>query len=146
MANTLAWKNFSLVLNGERITGFAKDDPPVELPDLEVGDNEMGWDGSLYSSDTGVLGGDVVIKLLPTSKQCGWFLDRLEEHKRGIEVDFHGKFGDVRKGITHTLAGGRFKKCPSGIMPGKTFEVTITFETIKAQTAGAKLNPAPVGA
>ena len=128
-----------LALNGVRIEGFSNDDPPVEFPDIQLVEEMFGRDGHMYVMGTGLRGGDVVIKLLPTSPSIPAFMDRHAMMQLGRDPGFYyGEYSDRNLGFSTYMYGGYIKQCPPAVSPGKTFEVTLVFQELRPQFKNAR--------
>ncbi len=133
-----------LILNGVRITGFSDDDPPVELPDIELAEETFGQDGTMYVRGTAKQGGEVMVKLLPTSPQTKWLMRKHAEIQSGARVEWEGTYGDPTLNYKTLLRGGVLKSAPPGISPGKNAEFTFVFEQLIPQFDSARFAAAPV--
>ena len=143
---TLSWRHISLVIGGYEFSGFAGDDQPVVFPTIEMVDPQFGKDGVLYGVDTGMLGGEVSVKLQMASggvKQC---LQWLAQRHKGVRRSFDGNFGDTELGFSVQMKGGLLKSCMSAGTPGGTFEATWVFQEIIPDYDGAQFNSDPINA
>ena len=143
MTTTLSSRHINLILNGHRFTGYAEDDPPVEFPDMDLVETVTGRDGAMYANDTAMLGGDVTVKLLPTSESSKQVLRWLAQRQRGERLEFEGEYGDTALGYDVVLRGGVMKTCAPATVPGKTFEVVFAFEELIPNYDGARFAAAP---
>lgn len=144
MPTILSHRHIELVINGHRFDGYADDDSPVEFPDMELVDTQRGKDGTLYGTDTAMIGGEVTVKLLPVSQSAIRVLRWFDEIQRGARLEFEGNYGDAELNYSAQMRGGFLKRCPAMIDPGKTFEVVFEFEQIIPDMDGARFAPAPV--
>ena len=144
MTNQLSHIHSVLTINGSRVQGLSDDDVPVELPDIDISEAKFGKDGTMYTIGSGMKGGEVIIRLLPTSVTAS---DWLREHARiqtGEVVKWDGVWSDSNLGYSTLMRGGVLKKAPPGIHPGKNCEFTFTFEQLIPQFDGASFDPAPI--
>lgn len=138
MPTILSHRHIKMTINGIRITGFADDDQPVSFPNIEMVDPKFGKDGSLYGTDTGMLGGEVTIKLLPAApfvKQC---LNWMAERHKLVRRTFYGTYGDNQLNFQISMLGGMLKSCTSASTPGQTFEIVFVFEELIPDYDNAK--------
>ena len=133
MPTELGWRHITFILNGERVTGFAKDTPPVDFPGIDLLEEDWGPDGTLHVMSTGRKGGELTIKLLPTSNFCGKFLRWHAQIQNDEILDFEGSYSDARLNYSTLLRGGKLKTCPPAIVPGQMFEVMMLFEELIPQ-------------
>lgn len=142
MTTQLSYLHSVLIINGERVTGFSEDDVPVELPDIDLSEAIFGQDGTMYTSGTAIIGGEVMVRLLPTSPAIPRFLRFHSEIQQGARIDFEGSWADPDLGYSTLMQGGVLRVCPPGISPNKTFEMTFDFEKLIPQFDGARFAPA----
>lgn len=143
MPTILSSRHAELTINGHRFTGFSDDDPPVEFPDIELITTMRGRDGAMYASDTAIQGGEVTVKLLPTSQSAKQVLRWMTEILRGGRMLFQGSYADTELGYSVQLKGGMLKTAPPSVVPGKTYEATFEFEQLLPDYDGANFAPAP---
>lgn len=158
MANTMGWKHITFTLSdrdplsavtptararGHRITGLADEDPPVEMPIIEVETETWGKDGTLYTDSTGRRGGEVKVKLLPTSVSTKHLMRKFAEIQGGRRINWEGFYGDILLNQHSLLRGGRMKMAPATISPGVTAEFTFVFEEIIPSFDSAEFEPSP---
>ena len=132
-----------LIINGNRVTALADDDPPVMFEKIPLTEVKWGPDGTMYVHGTARKGGPVTIKVFPTSK---FAQDCLRYHARiqADEVlDFEGSYGDPTLGFSCLLRGGKMTECPPAIVPNQTFEVDFVFEEIIPSADGSTVAPPP---
>ena len=132
-------------IDGFSMSGWANEDPPVEFPPIDALEAIFGKDGTLYGNDTGMRGGDVTLKFLPTSAGAQWWLQRWSERLKGKRRVFHGIYTDSELNVSISLRGGLLKTCPAAIVPGQTFEVTVTFQELIPNMDGANFPGRAVG-
>ena len=145
MPNQIDHRSYSLKLNGVQITGLADEDPPVQLPVIDLNDPTFGKDGLMYPQGTSMQGGDVIVKLAPTSPSTARLLNWVTSIMNGERLRFYGEFGEAGSGTkTWTeMEGGVLKSSPPGIMPGQTAEFTFTFEKLIPHFENADFDPVP---
>ena len=153
MANTLGWKHITFrlvprklsgaILPGHQITGFADEDPPVEMPIIEVETETWGKDGTLFTATTGRQGGEVKIKLLPVSVSTKYLMRKHAEILKGERYSWSGIYGDLIVGYHSLLKGGRLKMAPVTVSPEVTAEFTFVFEQIIPAFDTVKFEPSP---
>lgn len=143
MPTILSQRDIECLLLGHRIEGWSNEDPPIEFPEINFLDVQEGRDGSIYGTDTGILGGEVKFKLHPASRSALWFLVRLQERNRGVRRIFSGTYSNAALGYSCTFKGGLLKMMRPMIVQGQTFEPVIHFEQIIPDTEGAVFDPAP---
>ena len=136
-------RHIDFTINGHRIDGWADDDPPYEFPDIDTVEIKYGKDGSLYASDTGIQGGEVMLKLLPDSRSTKQILRWFAERQRGTALEFTGSFNDTERGYSVQMKGGFLKRCPAGTSINKTFEPVFEFEQILPDYDAADFDPPP---
>ena len=152
MAHILSWAHISMVLTSHRnegeqhtVDGFADEDRPIEFPSSDdMADLTFGHDGALYGTAVPMYGGEVTIRLNPTSPSTQWFIDEREAWKQanltgGIDPipTYSGTYTDSSQNRTVRMEGGVMLRCPHINEPGVTFEVVIVFEQIVSSVGGA---------
>ena len=143
MPTILSFEHIKLTLNGHTFQGWANEDPPVEFPDIEFLETDWGKDGTLYASNTAIRGGEVMVKLLPSSRSTKKVLNWVSERQRGKRLSFKGTFSDPELGFTVTLRGGLLTQAAAAAVPDKTYEATFTFEEILPNYNTAQFDPKP---
>lgn len=128
-----------LTMNGKLVRGLGSDDPPVELPDIEIITDDWGQDGTLYPMGTGRRGGEVTVHLGPSSPTAAeWFELFAEIQNEERVVIWNGKYEDRENGYATTLAGGLLKTAPTGVSPGKSTDWVFVFQDVVPQFTNAK--------
>ena len=130
-----------LILNGTRVSGLADASPPIDFPTIELLEDTWGKDGTLYTVATERLGGEVTIKLLPTSPDVKRFLRWFAQIQNGQRIRFEGSYGDPELNFSTLMQGGEMKSCPPTIIPGVDFEVMFVFEKLTPQYDSARFEP-----
>ena len=139
----------SLVLNGVTIQGFADEDRPVEFPmSDDMIERKYGADGALYGTTKPMYGGDLTIRLAPSSSSTAWFVKERIKWKNaqrdGTALPvYNGTFADEGQGRTATLTKGYMLRCADLPEAGITFEVVLAFESIIGNIDGATFAPPP---
>ena len=129
----------NLILNGERITEFADEDPPVELGERTTMETTRGMDGALYGRGTNQLGVTLTVKLLPTAKQVKKWMEVVARSLNHEFIVFRGSYSDPRLGYVYHLEGGFLVSHSSGIgTPGVTAEFVFDFERVIPDYANAR--------
>ena len=85
--------NTTVVIGGHTVTGWSDDSDALTMPDEYSPYNiRYGADGELAAFRTGRKGGEVTIKVLPTSPTARYFIQQMENIRRnpGAEVNFNG--------------------------------------------------------
>ena len=130
-----------LILNGKRVSGLADEDPPIEFPQIQLLEDTWGKDGTLYTVATEILGGEVTIKLLPTSPDVKRFLRWFAQIQNRRRIRFEGSYGDSELNYSTLMQGGEMKECPPTIVPGQSFEAMFVFEKLIPQYDSARFDP-----
>lgn len=130
MTTQLSTRSSILILNGVRITGFSDDDNPVEFDESELATVKFGQDGTLYANATGKQGGEMTVKLLPSSPSTKWLMRHAARIKAGAVIYWNGSYGDPSLNYKATLRGGIMTKPPNAIVPGTDPSFMFTFEEI----------------
>lgn len=137
-------RHITCILNGRRIGGWANENPPYEFVDVpELTEVEEGPDGTMHAMDTGKQGGGFMLKLLSSSQDAAWFLQRRAARNRGERLIYNGSLGDSEQGFSAQMQRGVLVVCPPGIVPGQVFEVTLRFQEIQSSADGARFTPPP---
>ena len=143
MPSQLSYLNQHLILNGERITGFADEEPAVDLPNIALSKTKRGPDGTMFVMGTGAKGGEVTVKLLPTSPSVKTFMRAHAEIQQGARIDFEGSFSDDELGFSMLLRGGVLVEAPPGITPDMNPHFKFDFEEAVPEFDGAQFAPTP---
>ena len=87
-AQILSNAHISLILNGKTISGFADEERPVEFPATDdLIDVKYGNDGSMYGMTKPMYGGEITIRLAPSSEATAWFVkERIKLKMRKLTV------------------------------------------------------------
>ena len=136
-------RNISLLLQGHRFQSFAEEEEPVSFDAPEMLSVKYGDDGTMYVKSSGMLGGEMTVRLAPTSRSAGWCLTRRMEVKRGTPMVLAGTYSDPNRNYSADLRGGVLVSCPTAVTPGTTFEATFKFEEIDAHSEGALFGDPP---
>ena len=101
------------------ITGWSDDNDALTMPDeFEIMNTRFGAGGELAAFRTGLRGGDVTIKLLPTSPTVKSLMIRLTEVHRGVMMEWTGKIRDTVNNFSYDLTDGVMKSGPLGMTLG----------------------------
>ena len=141
--NQLSHVHSILRMNGQKVEGLADDDVPIELPDIDLAEITFGKDGAMYSNGTGRRGGEVMVKLLPTSVTAKEWLRDHAQIQNGTVLTYEGIWEDANLNYSTVLRGGVLTKAPAGIHPGKNVEFTFTFEETVPQMDAAAFARSP---
>ena len=141
--NVLSHLHSILTINGEQVQQLADDDVPVEMPDMDLYETTRGKDGAMYAFGTGVRGGEVTVKLLPTSVTAKSWLRKVALIQRGASIVWEGVWEDSTLGYSTLLRGGVLKKAPPAVHPGKNVEFMFDFEECVPQYDSANFDPLP---
>lgn len=142
MAEILSYRLLRLSLNGHRVWGFAPVDEPVTLEGTEdLFTRTRGPDGTLITSSSGYVGGELTIHLLPTSQSALWFVRERQRVRRGMARYIDGNL--TLDDLSAQLRGGVLVDAPPVIIPKKHYVATIDFEVVNVQMEGVRYSPAP---
>ena len=144
MANQMSYRQSVLTLNDHRVEGLSDDDTPIEMPDIDLVEVTRGKDGTMSTMGTNAKGGEVTIRLLPTSRTALLFMKWHSQMQNGAVINVEGTWEDVENGYSSVLRGGVLKTAPAGISPGKNLEFVFEFEEILPDVDGASFDPAPI--
>ena len=138
MANILSTRELRVEINGVQLVGFSGDDPVIEFPDDDFLEVESGKDGASYATDTGMIGGEVTFKFLPTSPSVKTLLGWRHKWIAGERNNFTASVNDSKLGISVSMDLGYLIRCPVMPVPGMTsFDVTFYFEKIDLPNPGS---------
>ena len=135
------------ILSGERMTGWADEESPVEFPDgAGRAEFKTGADGGVYGVGKAMFGGAVTFKFEPTSPSTQYWIQRNEEYKQsqinGTRTRIYdGSYNDPVQGRSARFEGGAIQDCKDMSTPGVTFEVTLMFDRIIGNVDGAVFHP-----
>lgn len=139
----LSHSNQTLIINGERVSALSDDDNPVELPQITLTEENFGSDGTMYTVGTSIRGGEVKVKLQPTSPQVKTWMRDFARIQQGEQINYDGSYGDPELDYTTVMRGGFLKMAPPGITPGVNAEFTFVFEELIPEFDNAKFRPSP---
>ena len=134
----------TLILNGHRFVNLADNERPIELPSIEMLTHRFGKDGGMLATRTNIQGGEVMVRLLPTSQSVKFVLKQRALMNNGKRINFSGSYSDSQLNFTIQLVGGFLKACPPGIEPDVDFECTFLFEQIIGNFDAAKFAAPPL--
>ena len=121
-----------LIIDGERVTELADEDPPIEIGERVVRETTRGMDGAMYVRGTNQVGATLTVKLLPTATQVKKWMQELALIQNGEDGIVHrGSYGDPRLGYTQQLEGVYLISVSAGAgTPGVTVEFVFDCERI----------------
>lgn len=133
-----------LILNGHRFTGLSDDDPPIDVPDIDLLEYKYGMDGTMHTKSTNVKGGEVPVKLLSSSLSAKFLLTQFSLIQGGARILWSGSYGDADLGYSVQMLGGKLLRCPPSVVPGKTFEAVFVFEQLIPEYSAAQFVEGPI--
>ena len=136
----LSWRHITLKIGEHTFVSLASDDQPVTFPNMDLVDVVYGKSGEMYGNETGMLGGDVSVRVLPASRDARQLLTWLAQRHKGSRRTFSGMFGDSRLGFSVQMKGGLMKSCTAASVPGADFEAVFSFQEIIPDYDGAEFN------
>ena len=136
----LSWRHITLKINDHVFVSLASDDQPVTFPNMDLVDVVYGKSGEMYGNETGMLGGDVSVRVLPASRDAQQLLTWLAQRHKGSRRTFSGSFGDSHLGFSVQMRGGLMKSCTAASVPGADFEAVFAFQEIIPDYDGATFN------
>ena len=140
----------TVIVNGERVEGWAATTDAFMVPDLAPAVTEVGADGTLLASRTGAKGGAIVLKLLANSPTTAFLMRQASQIQRGAVISWELSATNPQTGWSIEAERGVLTSHPLGqtlgnaIAPMREFE--ITFELISANYDGVKTARPPVQA
>ena len=144
MPQILSHAHIELEIGGHTFLGYADEDRPVEFDGgADRISTSVGKDGGLYGVDEAMLGGDITIRLAPTSPSAQWCITENQMRKDTVMAGgdatpiYDGSYNDNSQGRAAELLGGVLVACPDMVEPGVTFEVMFRFEQIISSVDGA---------
>ena len=148
MANNVSLQHTVVRINGHTHEGWAAQSDALTLPDITVAATEVGPDGLMVASSTGMRGGEVVMKFLANSRTRAFYGQQMSEIQRGAVKNFSGSIANSQTGETTRLDRGVLISAPSGTTLGNAVppsrDVTIMFESVISNFDGFNAQPAPV--
>lgn len=136
-------RHIDFVINDHRIEGWADDDPPYEFPVIEFLNKKYGHDGTLYVSDSGMQGGEVMLKLLPNSRSTKQILRWVAMIQRGARLTFSGTLTDPELLYSVTMRGGFLFSSQAATSVNRTFEPVFEFEQVLPDYDSAAFDAPP---
>ena len=101
------------------VTGWSDDADALTMPDeFEIMNTRYGAGGELAAFRTGLKGGDITIKLLPTSPTVKAFMLRLTDIHGGAQMEWSGYIEDTVNDFNFTLEDGVMVAGPLGMTLG----------------------------
>ena len=145
MSTIISERSMVLHINGIEVKGFANVSPVIDWPEAPFFNFEFGKDGRTYGSDTGNVGGEIVVHLLPTSpfvrQLIAWRNEWVNGEPRTV---FSGSYRDATLNIGVSFREGYLVSCPMFPSPGKVFEVGFYFEHFISDIETAKFSEPPM--
>ena len=146
MSQILSHLHVNVILNNERIVGFAETEQPVEFPTEELLSLKRGADGATYGTDNAMFGGPVIFRLAPTSTGAKQFIRwRAMNDQAGrngtAKMIFNGSYSDTFQGRTARFSGGVLMSAPAMSVPNTDYEAIIHFDLIVGIVEGANFLP-----
>ena len=142
---TVSLERTTVTLNGHVVQGWSEDADALSMPDeFEFATTRRGADGMLAAFGTGARGGEVAIKLLPTSPSAQFFMQQQTAILGGDRVVWDASIVNDETGASFTLTRGVLIKGPLGQNMGagdfanQTF--TLDFEEIVPNYDGASFD------
>lgn len=142
MASYLSQRHIRLIINSYVFESYGNDDP-VQFPDIDMMEVIQGRDGAISATDTAMLGGEVVVSLLPTSPSIRRCMQWYNEWRRTGAAELEGSYTNTIIGYSAQLKGGYMKRARPMVQPGVIYTVTFHFEELIPDFAGATFNSAP---
>ena len=147
MTTNVSITNTVVKINNVTIEGFAAQADALSMPDIEVITEEVGADGLLLVSSTGMRGGLVEFKMQVNSSGYEWFGQQFTEILQGAVKNFEGSVSYTELGLTVRLNRGAMKMGASGISLGNAIPAArvfgIYFETVLGNFAAFQASPIP---
>ena len=143
MSQFLSHAHIEFEVGGHTFVGYADEDRPIEFDGgADRISTSVGKDGGLYGVDEAMLGGDITVRLSPTSPSAQWCIMENQMRKDGLAEGgatpiYDGSYNDSAQGRSAELLGGVLVTCPDMVEPGVTFEVMFRFEQIISSVDGA---------
>lgn len=149
MSNVHSQRHISFTFGGRKVSGFAKVDAPIDIPNVPLYDAEWGYDSGLLLNDVAQRGGMVTLKLQPTSPDVPYFISLWQAWSVGSFVDFQdGLYTDGLLGTSLSCLGGALYDAPVIPLYRKNYEVQLIFEQFIPEATASRIispPPAPVG-
>ena len=147
MPDMISNRTQTLVLNGDRVTGFSDANPAVEVPEVTNVEETFGQDGRMYIQGTNMRGGEMVVHLQATSPMVPkWMRMHARIQNGDRSPDLYGltaEFGDTTLGYNLRCEGGILKMARQGISPGQDADFTFLFEEMIIEYDNVTFTPAP---
>ena len=142
MTTELSYDHIDLRINGHRVSGYSDAEPAIEFPAITLVRTKWGNDGRLYVTNTSIKGGQLMLKLLPTSNTAKQILRWFQQRQRGARLEFAGSYGDPELEYNVQLIAGKLEEADPAIVPDKDYEATFIFEKILPDFDAARFEPA----
>ena len=128
MAREMSVVNVAANFNGHDVVGWSEDADAFSCPDVDLVNVTRGGDGRLSTSNTGNLGGRVMLKLQPVSRSTRFFMNMVSVVRNGGFIDWNAFVRYLDTGVTLTLVGGVLVRAPLGQTVGKGAAAPRIFE------------------
>ena len=148
MSQNVSIEHTIVDVNGHRVSGWAGAADALQLPDQTLANVEVGPDGTMVASSTGMKGGVVTFKLLANSPTTAFFMQQLAQIQRGAVIEWMMTITNPQTGWSVTAERGVMTVSPLGqslgnaVPPAREFQ--LHFETIIPNYDGAQTAPVPV--
>ena len=137
----------AVIFNGHRVRGWSEDGDVITIPDVTFAEVVRGADGQLMAQSTADQGGEVVLKLLPISPSCQYFMQQVARILRGAQIIWNGSIDYSQLGFRAQFSRGVMTMGPVGQTLGKSSaaarEFTFEFESIIPNYDGANFEGPP---
>ena len=134
MVAAFSLEHVSVTLGGHLVRGFADEDDALMLPDaVSFFEVSRGADGSMEVMRNGVKGGELQLKLQPSSPSVQFFMNQVslqmgDQGSSGTIVSWQGEVIDSRNGAKVTLSDGVLTEAPLGQTYGAGAAATMVFK------------------
>ena len=129
------------------LVGWSDDEDAFMVPDVELAKIIRGADGKMMASATSNRGGEIRLKLLPTSLSTQFFAQQISQIRLGATVVFNGLSFNNESGISLRMERGVLITGPFGQTQGKeaaaTREFVFEFESLIPNYDGARFTGPP---
>ena len=136
-----------VTINGHRFEGWGAGADSIQFPDQNLAETNVGADGQMVASSTGMRGGEIVLKLQPNSPSVAFMAGQILAIQRGGSVVWNGTVRNGQTGVTTRLERGVLKTAPLGQSvgnePAPVREYTFEFESILTDMSGARVQSPP---
>ena len=116
-----------LTINNHEVGGYADEDGALSLPDSELYNVRRGPTGETVYSYNGMRGGELELRLLPTSPSAVFFIRMGQQIKNGSRIRVDGDYSNLSLGYSVKFRNGVLKSLPPGPTLGSTGAGNLTF-------------------